>query len=290
MIVKPLHPLFAAEIVGADLAAPTTPELVQAVEDAMATYAVCAIRDASLNDDDHIRFSRAFGPLELPPGASRRAIAPELYDVTNLDPAGEIVPSTPMTQNYAKGFEKFHTDSSFNALPTKWSLLLGHVTPPEGANTDFVDTRAVHDELPEATKAKIEGLVAVHDWFGGREREGVQMNEEMRRLYPPVEHPMVRASASGRKALYIGGHAVGIVGWPEDEALALLDELYAFATQDRFVYSHAWKQGDLLVWDNRCTLHRATPFDRNRYKRDCRRTTINEYGEERTGFAHLQAA
>ncbi len=290
MNVNPLHPLFAAEIVGLDTSAPMTPEIVGAVEDAMAKYAVCVVRDASLKDEDHIRFSRAFGPLELPPGKSRRGIAPQLYDVTNLDPAGEIVPVTDTTLNHAKGFEKFHTDSSFNTLPTKWSLLLGHVTPPEGANTDFVDTRAVYDELPEAMKARIEDLVAVHDWFGGRERVGVQLPEEMRRLYPPVEHPMVRVSASGRKALYIGGHAVGIVGMPADEGQALLEELFAFATQDKFVYSHRWRPADLLMWDNRCTLHRATPFDRNRYKRDCRRTTINEFGEERTGFAHLQAA
>ena len=290
MQVNPLHPLFAAEIVGLDTAAPVTPEVVQAVEDAMAKYAVCVVRDASTDDADHIRFSRAFGPLELPPGSSKRAIAPELYDVTNLDPDGNIVTTSPTSMGHAKGFERFHTDSSFNTLPTKWSLLLGHVTPPEGANTDFVDTRAVYDELPEAMKARVADLVAVHDFWGGRERLGVPVNEQMRKLYPPVTHPMVRTSVSGRKALYIGGHAVGIVGWPQDEALALLDELFDFATQDRFIYSHRWRQADLLIWDNRCALHRATPFDRNRYKRDCRRTTINEYGDERTGFAHLQVA
>lgn len=291
MQVNPLHPLFAAEITGADLAAPTTPELVATVEDAMAGYAVCVVRDASLNDADHIRFSRAFGPLELPPGSSRRAVAPELYDVTNLGPDGEILPPDPAMAGFAKGFEKFHTDSSFNALPTKWSLLLGHQVPPEGADTQFVDTRAVYDELPDAAKRRIEDLVAVHDLYGGRERLGMtNVSAEMRQRYPPVTHPMVRVSASGRKALYIGGHAVGIVGWPDDEARALLDELFDFATQDRFVYSHRWRQGDLVIWDNRCTLHRATPFDRQRYKRDCRRTTVNEYGEERCGVVQVEAA
>ena len=192
---------------------------------------------------------------------------------------------------FAKGFEKFHTDSSFNDLPTKWSLLLGHQTPPEGADTQFVDTRAVHDELPEEMKRKIEGLVAVHDLYAGRERLGMSnVSPEMRQRYPAVTHPMVRTSASGRKALYIGGHAVGIVGMPRDEAQALLDELFDFATQDRFVYSHPWRQGDLVIWDNRCSLHRATPFDRQRYKRDCRRTTVNEYGEERMGTVEVRAA
>jgi alpha-ketoglutarate-dependent 2,4-dichlorophenoxyacetate dioxygenase len=290
MKINSLHPLFAAEIVGADLAGPTTPELVRTVEEAMARYAMCVVRDASLKDEDHIRFSRAFGPLELPPGPSRRAIAPELYDVTNLDVDGTIAPPNPMSTGFTKGFEKFHTDSSFNRLPTKWSLLLGHVVPPEGANTDFIDTRAVYDELPQAMKGRIEDLVAIHDFWGGRERLGVEPDAEMHKRFPPVTHPMVRVSASGRKALYIGGHAVGIVGWAETDALALIDELFAFATQDRFIYSHAWRPADLVMWDNRCTLHRATPFDRAAYKRDCRRTTINEYGEEMTGFAHLQIA
>jgi alpha-ketoglutarate-dependent 2,4-dichlorophenoxyacetate dioxygenase len=291
MIIKPLHPLFAAEIVGLDTSGPITPEIVDAVEQAMAKHAVCVVRDFSRNDGDHIRFSRAFGPLELPPRSSSRAIAPQLYDVTNLDAAGAIVQLNPMMQAYSRGFERFHSDSSFNTLPTKWSLLMGHLVPPEGADTQFVDTRAVYEELPQSLRTRIEDLVAVHDFYGGRERLGMTgVSEQMRRLYPPVTHPMVRTSASGRGALYIGGHAVGIVGWPEADALALLDELFDFATQDRFVYSHQWLEGDLVIWDNRCTLHRATPFDRDRYRRDCRRTTINEFGEERTGFAHLQDA
>ena len=291
MQVTPLHPLFAAEITGLDTSAPITPEIVDAVEAAMATHAVCVVRDASRSDEDHLRFSRAFGPLELPPGSSRRAIAPELYDVTNLDPDGNIQPPNPGFVGFAKGFERFHTDSSFNDMPTKWSLLMGHQTPPEGADTQFVDTRAVYDELPEHTHRRIQGLIGIHDLYAGRERLGMtDIPPEVRRRYPPVTHPLVRTSASGRKALYVGGHAVGVVGLPEAEGQALLEELFDFATQDRFVYSHRWVEGDLVIWDNRCTLHRATPFDRQRYKRDCRRTTVNEHGEERTGFAHLEVA
>lgn len=292
MEVNQLHPLFAAEIVGLDTSAPVTPQTIKAVEDTMAKYGVSIVRNASLKDEDHIRFSRAFGPLELPPGSSRRpGVAPQLYDVTNLDASGNIIPVTPNALSQARGFERFHTDSSFNTLPTKWSLLLGHIVPPEGANTDFIDTRIVYEDLPVATKARIADLVGIHDLFAGRERLGVTFgSEQMHKLYPPVTHPMVRISASGRKALYIGGHAVGIVGMPDEEARALLDELYAFATQDKYIYSHKWREADLIIWDNRCMLHRATPFDRARYKRDCRRTTINEYGEERTGFAHLQQA
>jgi len=283
MQITPLHPLFAAEIIGLDTSADITPQTVGAVEDAMAKYAVCVIRDASLRDEDHVRFSRAFGFIEMPPLAesSRRpGVAPELFDVTNLGADGEIVPSM-MDAKTQKILEGFHTDSPFNTLPTKWSLLLGHIVPPEGANTNYIDMRAVYQDLPREMKERIEHLAAAHDLFTAFERRGVKFgNSEMRKEYPRMNHPLVRVSASGRKALYLGWHAVGVDGWDEDEGAALLDELYAFATQDKYIYSHKWKTGDLVIWDNRCTMHAATPYDRNVHKRDCRRTTINEYGPE----------
>lgn len=293
MRVSQLHPRFAGEIVGLDTSAPVTPDTVKEIEDAMAKYAVCVIRNASLNDEDHIRFSRAFGPLELPPPpeASRRpGVAPQLYDVTNLDANGNIAPSglDPKTQAVLDGF---HTDSPFNSLPTKWSLLLGHIVPPEGANTRFIDMRAVYEDLPGTKKDEIENLVAVHDLFGAFEHRGVKFgNEEMRKAYPSMTHPLVRTSASGHKALYMGWPTVGIVGWSEDEGYKLLDELYALATQDKYIYSHKWRQGDLVIWDNRCTMHAASPFERTRYKRDCRRTTINEHGPEVSTIEPMRAA
>jgi len=289
MNVKQLHPLFAAEISGLDTSAPITPETVQAVEDAMAKYAVCVISKASLSDEDQIRFSRAFGPLELPPGGGKR-IAPELYDISNLDPNGEIVPFDPNAKAQAVDFERFHTDSPFNSQPTKWSFLLGHVVPPEGADTTFIDTRAVYDDLPDATKARIDNLVAEHDLFRALQRTGVEFGDDaMRKAYPRMAHPLVRTSASGRKTLYMGWHAVGIVGWSQAEGEALLDELFAFATQDKYVYAHKWRQGDMVIWDNRCSMHSATSFERYRYRRDCRRTTINEYGPERSALEGMGA-
>ncbi len=288
--VNPLHSIFAAELVGADLTQPPDEALVRTVEDTMARYAVTVVRDANVSDDDHIRFSRAFGPLELPPrmgGAPvKRRLRTELFDASNLDIHGEIIPQNSEALRLAKGAQRFHADSSFNKLPTKWSLLLGHSVPPEGGDTQFIDTRAVYDALPEETKARIEDLVGIHDFWRGRERTGLTgVTDEMRATMPAVTHPLVRTMPNGRKSLYIGGHATGIVGWPEDEALALLDELYAFATQDRFIYVHKWKKGDLVIWDNRCTLHRATPLKTDAYKRDVRRTTINEYGPETSSDA-----
>ena len=290
MQIKQLHPLFFGEITGLDTSAPVTPETIQAVEDAMAKYGVCVIRDASLSDEDHLRFARAFGPLELaPPGGKR--ISEGLYDIGNLDANGEIVPEDPDAKAKPTDFELFHTDSPFNSLPTKWSLLLCYVTPPEGANTEYVDTRAVYDDLSQEMKNRIENLVVEHDLFRALQRNGVEFGDDkMRKAYPRMSHPLVRTSASGRKALYIGWHAVGIVGWDEEEALKLLDELYAFATQRKYVYSHKWRPGDMVIWDNRCTMHSATSFERYRYKRDLRRATINEYGPEVSAIEAMRAA
>lgn len=287
LIVKPLHPIFAAEIIGADLTRPPDAELVGTVEDAMAKYAVCVVRDASTDDDDHIRFSRAFGPLELPSrpkgeraGARRGRLRAELFDASNLDASGEIVPYEKRALGH--GAERFHTDSSFNALPTKWSLLLGHIVPPEGGDTHFVDTRAAYDDLPQEMKDRIGSLAGIHDFYRGRELAGFTgaVTAAMREAMPPVTHPLVRTMPYGRKALYIGGHVTGIVGWPEEKALPLLRELYDFATQEPRIYRHRWRPADLLIWDNRCAMHRATPFTSDRYKRDVRRTTILEYGPE----------
>lgn len=289
MEVRPLHPLFGAELIGADLRNEVTPEFRELIESTMAEYALLAVRDQHIDDEQHIRFSRAFGPLELPPllgvGGKKRRLRRELYDASNLDADGNLLTEDSARRQYNKANLVFHTDSSFNAMPTKWSLLLAHVIPPEGGETEFVDTRAVYDDLPEDMKKCIDGLEAEHYLWYSRGKAGLkEITDEMRRLMPPVHHPLVRTSANGRKALYIGAHASHIVGWPEDEGRALLDELYAFATQPKYVYSHVWRPGDLLIWDNRCTLHRAGSFDDLKHKRDLRRTTINEYGRERASY------
>jgi alpha-ketoglutarate-dependent 2,4-dichlorophenoxyacetate dioxygenase len=289
MQINQLHPRFVGEIIGLDTSAPITPETVEAVEAAMAQYGVCVIRDASLTDEDHLRFSRAFGPLELAPGEGKR-IAPEIFDVGNLDPNGEIIQPNPEGPQ-AADFELFHTDSPCNTMPTKWSLLLAYVTPPMGANTEYIDLRAVYEDLPQETKDRSENLAAEHDLFHALElKSGKSVSDDLRKAYPRTPQALVRTSASGRKTLYLGWHAVGIVGWSEGEGRKLLSELYAFATQDKYVYSHKWRPGDLVIWDNRCTMHSATSFERYRYKRDMRRTTINEYGPEELGIEGMRAA
>ena len=288
--INPLHHDFAAEIIGLDIRQQVTPEVHDLVEAAMDRYAVVAIRDQErATDADQVRFSRAFGPLELSPElgmsdpARRRRVAREVYDVSNLDDNGEMDGPDTLRRKFAKGNEFFHTDSSFNDLPTKWSLLLAHEVPAQGGNTEFVDTRVAYERLSPALRRKVAGLEVEHDLTQSRARGGLTGTDVFARAFPPVIQPLVRASASGRTALYIGSHAARVIGMDEAEGRALLDELVARATAPDRVYSHKWRVGDLVIWDNRCTMHRATPFEYMVDRRDLRRTTINEYGEERMG-------
>jgi alpha-ketoglutarate-dependent 2,4-dichlorophenoxyacetate dioxygenase len=285
--VRRLAAPFGAEILGADLHQPPSGDLIDAVSAAVADQAVVVLRDQQINDAEQVRFSRAFGPLELPPhmglrGASRRRIAPELYDVSNLDENGDFLPEESLRLASNRANEEFHTDSSFNALPTKWSLLSARVLPPFGADTEFVDTRLVYDSLPQQLKEAAQGAVAEHYFWKTRGRAGyTAITEQMRQAMPPAPHPVVRViPESGRTALYIGNHATHIVGRPRADGELLLQQLNDFAAQSRFIYSHEWHSGDFVIWDNRCTIHRATKYDVFNYKRDLRRTTINEYGPE----------
>jgi alpha-ketoglutarate-dependent 2,4-dichlorophenoxyacetate dioxygenase len=288
LLVKPLHPLFAAELSGADLRQDPTPDLVAAVNDAMARYAVLIVRGQQIDDAQQIRFARRFGPLELPPhmglkGAhGARRISPELYDVSNLAADGSILPQDSLRHASNRANEEFHSDSSFNSLPTKWSFLMAHVVPPERGDTLFVDTRAAYDALPAELKARADHAVAEHYFWKTRGRAGYNViTPDMERAMPPVQHKVVRVvPESGRCALYIGEHATHIVGWARDEGEAFLAELNRFATEPRFIYTHKWQLGDLVIWDNRCTLHRAAGYEVFKHKRDMRRATINEHGAE----------
>jgi alpha-ketoglutarate-dependent 2,4-dichlorophenoxyacetate dioxygenase len=282
--VRPLHPLFAAELRGIDLRQLPDAELIATIEALMDEFAVLVIRDQTLDDDQHIAASRAFGPLELPPdygnGAPRR-LRRELYDASNLDANGAILAADSARREYNRANITFHADSTFNDLPTKWSLLLAHVLPADGGNTEFIDARVAYDELPAELKHRIAGLKGVHDlWHSHREGKHFKVTEDMRRRMPPVEQAIVRELPDGRHALCIGSHVSHIAGLPPDQGRALLDELYAFATRPQYVYSHPWRRGDLVIWDNRSSLHRAAPWQDNGQSRDLRRTTINSSGAE----------
>ena len=288
MQVKKLHPLFAAELTGADAADPTA-DLVATVEAAMREHAVLCIRgQGHIDDEQHLAFARAFGPLELPGSKPHNGgrVAFGLYDVSNLGPDGEIADPDSPRAKISKGNELFHADSSFNDLPSKWSMLRGVIVTPEGGETETIDMRAVYNALPQATKERIAGLRAEHNYFHSRRKAGAAVDESGNPLAPYMraEHPVVRTSASGRPTLFVGAHTERIVGMDEAESQSLIAELLVFATQPRFVYAHKWRQGDILIWDNRCTLHRGTEYDYRHHKRDMRRATVNEAGEDRSAI------
>jgi alpha-ketoglutarate-dependent 2,4-dichlorophenoxyacetate dioxygenase len=258
--------------------------LVDAFNQAMADYGVVVLREQFISDEEQIRFARAFGPLELPPhmglaGAKSR-IGFGLYDVSNLDANGDFLPPESLKHASNKANEEFHTDSSFNDLPTKWSMLSARVIPPEGGNTEFCDARAAYAALTPELQARADEAKAEHWFWKTRGAAGYTViTEDMRRAMPPAQHPVVRTMvSSGLKTLYLG--ATHIVGWPQIDGEHFINELNSHIHKRAFRYVHRWKLGDLLVWDNRCTLHRATKYDVFKYKRDMRRATINEYGPE----------
>jgi len=295
MEVNKLHPIFAAELTGPDLSQAPDRALVDLVEALMKEHIVLCIRgQGHISDADHLRFARAFGPLELPPGYDERKtrpgrIAAELYDASNLDAQGEIVERESLRAKFSKGNELFHADSSFNDMPSKWSMLRGVIVPPERGDTQFVDLRHVYDELPEAMKARIADLVAEHSFAASRLKGGVDKAEaeRIKALMPGARQAMVQISPSGRKVLFVGSHAFAVVGMDDVAGQALIDELLSFASQDKYIYAHKWRQGDFLIWDNRCALHRGTEYDYERYKRDLRRANVNESGEERSAAPTL---
>jgi alpha-ketoglutarate-dependent 2,4-dichlorophenoxyacetate dioxygenase len=285
--VNQLHPLFFGEIVGADLKAEPTEELRRTVQDAMDRHLVCVVRQGRITDEEHIRFARLFGPLELPPGYATRPqgrMARELFFAGNLDSDGNIKPMTPANQNIAKGAERFHADSSFNPLPSKWSMLRGVECPPSevGGDTLFLDLRAAYDDLPQDMKDRVDGMTGIHDFWLGRKYAGLEVNEEMKAKMPmpPVHHPLVREAPLGRKALFVGGHCVGVVGMSQDEGHEFVEALYDHVNQPKYIHRHKWTEGDIVIWDNRFALHAATPLETDQYRRDMRRATINESGDE----------
>ena len=288
MEVNKLHPLFAAELIGADASRPDA-ALVALVEDLMREHAVLCIRGQShIDDEQHLAFARRFGPLELPGNKPHNGgrVAFGLYDVSNLGPDGEIISPDSPRARLSKGNELFHADSSFNDLPSKWSMLRGVAVTPEGGATETIDMRAVYDALPQRLKDRVEGLTARHNYFHSRRKAGAEVDDSAHPLAPYMraEHPVVRPSASGRPALFVGAHTQQILGMDEAESAALLEELIDFATQPHFVYAHKWRTGDILIWDNRCTLHRGTEYDYRHHKRDMRRATVNEGGDDKSAI------
>ncbi len=280
----PLHPLFGARLTGIDAHDPMAPEEVEALVAAMDRYAVAAIaHDRPLGNEELIAFARYLGPMDAGrspkvTGTGIRIPHNEITDQSNLDQDGAIYPEGDRRLLFKRANRLWHTDMSFRQVRATYSLLAAHEIPPAGGNTEFADMRAAYDALPQAMKSRIEGLVAEHSYWHSRALGGgPEPTEEERAGRPPAYHALVHVHpGSGRKVLYIASHIAGIRGWPADEARDLIRELTAFATRPEFVLSYAWRTGDVVIWDNLATMHRATPFDDTSYRRDMRRATCRE--------------
>lgn len=280
--IKPLHPHFVGEVSDVDLRRPLSAEDVASLEAGMDRYAVLVYHGQDITDDQQADFSRNFGELELPGAASNitktqdRRLGPLMADVSNLGQDQKPLAADNRSRFFNLGNRLWHSDSSFRAIPAKYSLLSGRIVVAEGGNTEFADMRAAYDALDQKTKDRIEDLVCEHSLIYSRSALGFDdLTEEERRNFTPVRQSLVRTHpVTGRKSLYLSAHIGQIVGWLRPEAMCLIRDLTEHATQREFVHVHRWRQFDLVQWDNRQTMHRVRAFDDVNEVRDMRRTTV----------------
>jgi alpha-ketoglutarate-dependent 2,4-dichlorophenoxyacetate dioxygenase len=293
ILICPVTPDFVAEIGDVDLAAPLTEADLEAIKAAFWKYAVLIFPDQRLSAEHHLAFARHFGPVEtdrvLDEKVTPQRLDNQFADISNLAPDGTIWADDSRQRIYKAGNRLWHTDSSFKYRPGLASLLYAHAVAPLGGHTQFADQRAAYDALPDATKRKLRGLVAEHSIATSRKRAGFTgfTAEEARRL-PPVPQALTRTiPESGRKSLYVASHAGRIFGMGDEEGRALIDQLIAHVTQRQFVHTHRWRPRDLVMWDNRCTMHRGTDYDDLRWVRDMQRATVSDVANtcEQEGIA-----
>jgi alpha-ketoglutarate-dependent 2,4-dichlorophenoxyacetate dioxygenase len=278
---RQLHPLFVGELTGADLRTLHEPGELAEIKALMDRYAVLVVRDQPFADDEQAAFARRLdgelvtkvGRAVIDPAA--RLKEPGLTDISNLDENERIMDPADRRRMYSLGNRLWHSDSSFQTPPARYSMLSAKEVPSAGGETEYADMRAAYDALPDALKAQIEGLRAFHSIIYSRSTIGfTEFSDAERAQFPGAEQPLVRTHpGSGRKSVFIASHASHVVGWPVPDGRLLLRELMALATLPQFVYRHTWRVGDFVIWDNRCTMHRGLPFDETTQRRDLRRVT-----------------
>jgi len=278
--IRKLHPHFFGEVSGVDLRKPLTPQEARDIEAGMDEYAVLLFRNQDITDEQQLAFARNFGERETSRGGTvtKREdyrLTSGLNDVSNLGKDGRPLPRDHRTHLFNLGNCLWHSDSSFRAIPAKFSLLSARVVNPSGGNTEFADMRAAYDALDEETKVEIGDLICEHSLMYSRGSLGfVDYSDEERQMFKPVRQRLVRTHpVHGRKSLYLSSHAGAILGMSLPEARLLLRDLNEHATQSEFVYVHKWTVHDLVMWDNRQTMHRVRRYDQSQ-PRDMRRATV----------------
>ena len=280
--VYPFTPGFAAEVGDIDLGEPLDAATLQAVRDAFAIYGVLVFTAQTLTTKQHLAFARNFGPLEVTVQKALRneklRLPMEFADIANLDADGKLWTKDARIRLFQMGNRLWHTDSSFKAPSGYASLLFARSVAPIGGHTEFADLRAACDALHAALKARLQGLIAEHSLIYSRRKLGfTEFTPEEKIAFAPVLRPLLRRiPESGRESLYIASHIGRIGGLSDEETETLLYELIAHATQRLFVYTHRWRVGDLVMWDNRCTMHRGTEYEDTRWPRDLQRATTSD--------------
>jgi alpha-ketoglutarate-dependent 2,4-dichlorophenoxyacetate dioxygenase len=283
--IHPIHTDFAAEIFDIDLSKKQSSADVNLIKEAFWKYAVLVFPDQKLSLDQHVEFATLFGPIEMNVNTYQEEVKKHRFDyrvsdISNLDEEDNILAENSRKRMSGLANRLWHTDSIFRHKPALASALYALTVVPIGGKTEFADTRAAWDTLPDITKNKIDKLIVEHSIFHSRAKIGfTNFTEKEKAALPPSRQVLVRnIPESHRKALYIASHAMRIIGMSDHEGVALLGELMAHATQPQFIYSHRWRVGDLVIWDNRCTMHRGTDYDEKRFKRDMRRATVSDIG------------
>jgi alpha-ketoglutarate-dependent 2,4-dichlorophenoxyacetate dioxygenase len=274
-----LQPIFAAEASPIELRRVSDAKTLEAIRAGMDEFAVLVFRDQVFEGEEQIAFAQALdGALHTKTGSRvlvKSRLGNEAFgDISNLDEHGDIIDANDRRRMYSLGNRLWHTDASFQDPPGRYSMLHARVIPPVGADTEFADERAAYDALPDEMKERLEGLRVHHSIAHSRQTLGFEFSKDEEDALRGAIHPLIRTlPRSDRKSLYVASHASRIVDWPVPEGRLLLHELIEHATQRQFVYRHQWRVGDLVIWDNRCTMHRATAFDDGKYKRELRRVT-----------------
>lgn len=283
MDIRPIdpanRPFFAGEVSGVDWRRVPSPQDAEAIHRGMDQFGVLVFRDQDIDDAQQVAFSRALGPLETATGdiarAEDRRLSMDVNDISNLDKDNKVVARDDRRRLFGLGNQLWHSDSSFKAVPAKYSILSARVIPEAGGNTEFADMRAAYDALDDKTKREVHDLICSHSQIFSRGVLGFgDFTDEERVKWAPVRQRLVRRHPrSGRLSLYLSSHAGGIEGWPVPEARAFLRDLNEHATQRQFVYAHEWRPHDIVMWDNRATMHRARRYDHTKV-RDLHRTTL----------------
>jgi alpha-ketoglutarate-dependent 2,4-dichlorophenoxyacetate dioxygenase len=278
LTIARLHPTFGGEVEPIDLRTVTGAAGIAELRAAMDQYAVLVFHDQELDNDSQAAFAqRLDGALHTKTGTA--ALQPNRFgneaisDISNVDAEGALLDANDRRRLFGLANRLWHTDASFQNPPGRYSMLSARIVPSVPSDTQFADMRAAYDALSDETKARIEGLIVHHSIAYSRQRLGFELSEREQQILEGAYHPLVRTLPDGRKSLYLASHASMIVDWPVPEGRMLLHELMEHATRPEFVFNHSWRVGDLVIWDNRTTMHRATSFDDKKYVRDMRRVT-----------------